>query len=141
MNPWAEWIEASADRLPLSADRFDVIVAETLFSSLPTPSLERGVANEIGRVIAPGGRLVWYDLRVGNPANSAVHGIDRSRLVQLFPGWTLELSSMTLLPPLARRLSTLMPVLYPLLERLPVLRSHYVGVLRPPAGADMSRPG
>lgn len=140
-QPWAKWIQASADRLPLPARRFDVIVTETLFSSLPTPAFEQAVAAEIARVIAPRGRLVWYDLRFGNPANAAVHGVDHSRLRKLFPDWRREIGSMTVLPPLARRLGPLTPLLYPLLESLRPLRSHHVGVLRPPPTADTSRRG
>ncbi len=73
--PWASWVEASADRLPLADGSFDVVVASTLFSSLPSRALEEAVAGEVTRVLRADGWLVWYDLRFDNPFNRAVHGI------------------------------------------------------------------
>lgn len=131
--PWGDFFEASADRLPFGEGTFDVVVASTLFSSLPSRGLEDGVASEIAHVLRPSGWLIWYDLRYGNPANRSVHGLGRGDLRSLFPGWIMELHSMTLLPPLARRLGPLTGVLYGPLHALPFLRSHLIGRLRPPA--------
>lgn len=128
--PWASWVEASADRLPFADASFDVVVASTLFSSLPSRALEDAVAAEIARVLRPGGWLVWYDLRYDNPFNRAVHGIGTGRLAELFPGWKLEVRSMTLLPPLARRLGPLTRLFYRPLERMLPLRSHHLGRLQ-----------
>lgn len=136
-RPWARWIEASVDRLPLADASFDVVVASTLFSSLPTSELEHRTAAEIARVIKPGGWVVWYDLRYDNPRNSAVHGLTPSAVSRLFPNWRIELASITLLPPLARRLGMATPVLYPVLHALAPLRSHLVGRLqRTPTAID-----
>jgi SAM-dependent methyltransferase len=132
-HPWARFLEAAADSLPFADQTFDVAVAATLFSSLPSPEMELDVASEIRRVLRPGGWLIWYDLRYGNPANRSVHGLGRARLQTLFPGWNRQLRSMTLLPPIARRLSRATPVLYPMLEAVPPLRSHLIGRLRRPS--------
>jgi ubiquinone/menaquinone biosynthesis C-methylase UbiE len=129
---WGVFFEASADRLPFGDAAFDVVVASTLFSSLPSSELESAVATEVGRVLAPGGWLVWYDLRYGNPSNQSVHGVDAKALRALFPRWSSELRSLTLLPPIARRLGLTTAVLYGPLEWLPVLRSHLIGRLRRP---------
>lgn len=131
-RPWANWIEASADHLPLEDASFDMALAATLFSSLPTPELEHAVASEIGRVLRPNGWLIWYDLRYANPRNAAVHGIKQPTLQRLFPGWRQELVSITLVPPLARRLGSTTPLTYPLLLKVPFLRSHLIGRLRRP---------
>ena len=57
----------------------------------------------------------------------------RRRLAGLFPGWHARLQLVTLLPPLARRLGILTPVLYPVLATLRPLRTHWLGLLeRPP---------
>ncbi|MBW3633528.1 MAG: class I SAM-dependent methyltransferase [Chloroflexi bacterium] len=137
--PWATWVEASADELPFEDGSFDVVVASTLFSSLPSADLEARVAAEIGRVLCPGAWLLWYDLRYDNPANRGVHGIDRRRLRVLFPGWSAQIRTMTLLPPVARRLGRLTAVFYRPLEALPLLRSHFVGRIRRP-GAVLTAP-
>ena len=130
--PWASWVEASADRLPFADGSFDVIVASTLFSSLPSRTLEEAVAREVTRVLRADGWLVWYDLRFDNPFNRAVHGIGARRFADLFPGWRTEVRSVTLLPPLARRLGRATSLLYGPLERIPLLRSHLLGRLRRP---------
>ena len=131
-SPWATFVVGSADRVQQPDATFDVAVASTLFSSLPTDDLEAGVANEVHRLLRPGGWLIWYDLRYSNPRNPAVHGVSPARLRRLFPGWRTELRSMTLLPPVARRLGPLVPVAYGVLELIPTLRSHLVGRLRKP---------
>ena len=128
--PWANFVEASADRLPFDAATFDAVIASTLFSSLPSAELERAVAAEIGRVLNGGGWLIWYDLRYGNPANPSVHGLPPKDIESLFPGWTVELESITVLPPLARHLGVLTHALYGPLHALPFLRSHLAGRLR-----------
>ena len=130
--PDAQLVVGSADALPFDDHSFDVVTAITLMSSLPTDPMETTAAREIARVTRQGGWLVWFDLRYNNPTNPAVHGIDGRRLETLFPGWGQELRSSTVLPPLARRLGPSTPVLYPLLELVPPLRSHLIGRLQCP---------
>jgi SAM-dependent methyltransferase len=129
---WAKWVVGSADALSLPERSMHAIVAETLFSSLPSRAMEQDVAAEFARVLKPGGWLIWYDLRHDSPRNSSVHGIQAADLAELFPGWSLKLDTVTLVPPLARRLGRSSPVLYPLLHTLPFLRSHLIGRLRRP---------
>ena len=127
------FLVGSAAALPFPDGSFDVVSAITLFSSIPSEAMEAAAATEIGRVLRPGGWLVWYDLRYGNPRNPAVHGVPVRRLGELFPGWARELRSLTVAPPLARRLGRLTPVAYPILHAIPPMRSHLVGRLRCPA--------
>jgi ubiquinone/menaquinone biosynthesis C-methylase UbiE len=130
--PDATFDVGSADALPFDAGSFDVASALTLFSSISDPTMEEVAAREIGRVMRPGGWLVWFDLRYDNPWNPAVHALSRTRIARLFPGWHAELRSTTLIPPIARRLGRTSPVLYPLLHAIPPLRSHLIGRLRCP---------
>ena len=130
--PGAVFHVASADQVPLPAASCDVVIAQVLFSSLPSPQLELGVASEVSRLLKPGGWLVWMDIRYSNPANAAVHGISAARLSSLFPSWKADLASVGLIPPVARRLGPAAGILYPLLSTVPALRSHLVGRLRRP---------
>lgn len=129
----ASFVVASADALDEPDSHFDAVVAAVLFSSLPSNELERAVAREIARVLRPGGSLIWYDMRYPSPRNAAVHAMPRSRVRRLFSGWPARLESLTLLPPLARRLGAATRTLYPRLHRLPLLRSHLAGRLQKPA--------
>ena len=132
-TPGATFLACSATAMPLDTASFGLVTAITLFSSLPTHELEAMVASEVARVLRPGGWLVWYDLRVGNPSNAAVHGLSSRRIGELFPGWRRELTSITLVPPVARRLGRTTPVLYPLMHALPLARTHLVGRLQRPS--------
>lgn len=132
-HPWAEFLVGSADDVPRDDGSFDVVVAQVLFSSLPSRRLEESVAREIGRLLGPDGWLVWLDIRYDNPTNRAVHGLSRQRISNLFPDWSTELELAGLLPPVARRLGPTARLSYPALSAVPPLRSHLVGRLRRPA--------
>ena len=84
----------------------------------------------LARVLRVGGGVLWYDFRFNNPANRNVRGMGRRSIIRLFPNFELRLQSLTLLPPLARRLGPLTSVLYPALARLPFLRTHWLGLLK-----------
>lgn len=131
--PWASFVQASGDDLPFPDAGLDVVVASALFSSFPSARLEAAVAAEIARVLRPGGRLLWYDLRVDNPWNRGVHGIGAARLRELFPGWRMKLRRITLAPPISRRLGPMTRVAYPVLHWIPLLRSHLTGSLQRPS--------
>lgn len=132
-NPTADFLVGSADEIPLPDESVDVVVAQVLFSSLPSTSLEQAVASDVGRVLRSGGWLIWMDMRYSNPSNDAVHGLSRQRIEGLFPGWRAELTTAGLIPALARALGRSAPVTYPILTRVPFLRSHIVGRLLRPA--------
>lgn len=134
--PGAAFLVASADALPFEDSSFDAVVARLLFSSLPSPELERAVAREVARVLRPGGWLVWLDIRYPNPTNREVHAIPESRIRHLFEGWAIDVASAGLIPPLARRFGALTPIAYPLLSALPFLRSHVVGRLSRPRDVE-----
>jgi len=125
-------VVGSADEIPFDDGTFDVTAAITLFSSLPSSRMESAVAAEISRVTRSRGYLLWYDIRYPNPWNASVHAVPSGRIHELFPGWTGELRSSTLLPPVARRLARSTPVLYPVLHALRPFRSHLIGRLQKP---------
>ncbi len=123
---------ANGESLPFPPDRFDLVMAYTLFSSILDATMVGNVATEITRVLRPGGAVLWYDFRYDNPGNPNVHGMTQGQIGSLFPSLRATLRSITLLPPLARRLGRLTPALYPVLGRVPPLRTHYLGLLVKP---------
>jgi ubiquinone/menaquinone biosynthesis C-methylase UbiE len=132
--PEASFMLEPADQLPFADDHFHVILASTLFSSLVDDAYACSVAAELIRVLEPGGRLVCYDVRYPNPTNPHTRAMSHRRLRRLFPEpLVLErLQSVTLLPPLARRLGRLTRIAYAPLHRIPPLRSHYLAVVTKP---------
>jgi ubiquinone/menaquinone biosynthesis C-methylase UbiE len=130
-QPAIRFIQGNADHLEFPDGTFDLALASTVFSSI----LNDGdrVAGEIARVLKPGGALLWYDFRYRNPRNPHVRGMPKTRVRALFPGFAVHLRTTTVLPPLARRLGRWTATLYPVLSWIPMLRTHYVGLLiKPP---------
>lgn len=111
----------------------DLVLLYTVLTSILDAGMARRVAAEVDRVLVPGGAVVWYDFRVANPRNPHVRGVGRAEIARLFPGYALHLRSLTVLPPLARRLGRAVRWAYPALARVPALRTHYLGLLRKPA--------
>src|SRR5262249_39356732 len=109
---------------------FDIVTVFTVFSSILDRRMAENVARDISRVLANGGAIVWYDMRYPNPANRNVRPMSNARIRELFPSFEPELESLTVLPPVARRLGSGIDTIYPLLAGVPILRSHYLGLLR-----------
>lgn len=131
---------ANAERLDFDDRAIDLVLLYTVFSSILDQTMARNVACEIDRVLAPGGAVLWYDFRYDNPRNPHVRGMTREKIRRLFPEFHLDLQNITVLPPLARRLGRLTPMLYPLLARIPALCTHYLGLLaRPGTGGGGRR--
>lgn len=131
--PQLEFRAGNAERLDFEDASFELTVAFTVFSSILDPSMASNVAREIVRVLKPGGGLLWYDFRYDNPRNKDVKGVSERRLRELFPRLAGEVYTLTVLPPLVRRLGPLTPAAYRVLAAAPPLRSHLMGLLRKPA--------
>jgi ubiquinone/menaquinone biosynthesis C-methylase UbiE len=123
---------ASAHELPFSDEKFDVVLQSTVFTSILDPDLKRRVATEMMRVVKRKGFILWYDYHVNNPWNSDVRGVTRREINRLFPNCRIELRRITLAPPLARWITPRFWLLACLLEKIPLLCSHYLGVIRKP---------
>jgi ubiquinone/menaquinone biosynthesis C-methylase UbiE len=123
---------ANAEALPFADGAFDLVLVFTVFSSILNRQMAANICHEINRVLTSGGAVIWYDFRVHNPLNPHVRGISRNQIRNLFPGYTLRLETISLLPPLARRLGRLTELLYAPLSSIPFLRGHYLGILTKP---------
>lgn len=132
LHPGIEFRHGNAEHLDLPEGAFDLVLAITIFSSILERSMAANVAAEIVRVMRPGGGMLWYDVRYDSASNQSVKAVTRSRVHELFPTLEGHLRTVTLLPPLARRLGPATGAAYPVLAALPPLRSHLVGLLRKP---------
>lgn len=122
----------NAEHLDFPDALFDLVLLFTVLSSILDDRMAHNLANEVRRVLKPGGAVLWYDFRYNNPWNPHVRGMTKNHIGRFFPGFEMHLRTITLLPPLARRLGRLTPVLYPLLAAIPPLRTHYLGLfIRP----------
>lgn len=125
----------NAENLPYPDSYFDIVMFFTVFSSILDSAMRHNVAAEAARVLKPGGTIVWYDLRYRNRRNPYTRPMTKSDIKNLFPFFQLNLVTVTLLPPLARRLGPFTSSLYPILATIPLLRTHFIGLLvKPPLG-------
>lgn len=123
----------SADAIPEPDGNFDLSIAFTLFSSVPDDAIAAGIARELLRITRPGGLILVYDMRRKSPRNPNVHPIKRADIQRWFPGAKLLTRSITLAPPIARRVGGFAPWLYGPLAAIPPLRTHAMTIIRRPA--------
>ena len=131
-HPGLDIREANAERLPFADGSFDIVLLFVVFSSILDAAMQRNVAGECARVLRSGGRVLWYDFRYDNPSNAHVRGVSRKDVARLFPCFTLDLRTLTVVPQLVRRLGPLTEAAYPVLAAVPPLRTYYMGLLRKP---------
>lgn len=130
---------ASGTALPFRSASFDVVLLFTVLSSVLDEHIVSGIEAELRRVLAPGGAVIVYDMRLPSPTNHAVRPLTARRLDRLFPTWERTSTSCTLLPPLARRVAATPGGTYSALAAVPLLRSHLMSVLQP-GRPEWSRP-
>jgi SAM-dependent methyltransferase len=121
---------ASAASLPYPDRSFNVILQSMVFSSVLDQRVRQLIAGEMLRVLAPRGVILWYDFFLDNPRNPDVRGVKRRDVETIFPGCEVEFSRVTLAPPLARAVAPYSTIACQLLELVPVLRTHHLGVIR-----------
>ncbi|HYJ86502.1 MAG TPA: class I SAM-dependent methyltransferase [Pyrinomonadaceae bacterium] len=127
--PAADLRTGDAVELPWDNNIFHLAVASTLFTSVLDDKVRRLMADEIVRVLAPGGALLWYDFAYDNPRNPNVRGIRRAEIRRLFPTLQGTIRKITLAPPLARLIAPRWWTLATFLEAFPPLRTHLIAVL------------
>ena len=116
-----------ATRLNFEDNSFDLVLQFTVFTSILDPEMKRAIAQEMTRVLKPGGSILWYDYFVSNPRNPDVRGVTANEIAELFPDLNIILQRITLAPPLGRVVGPTSAGLYRALSRCKFLCTHYLG--------------
>ena len=122
--PWVRWMVGDAARLPIVDGGVDLVFQSVMISTVLDEDLRGAIFREVARVLKPGGAFVSYDMRYPNPWNRDHRPLRAASLRRAFPGWKVQMSSVTLLPPLARKLAPISTALFLAAEAVPPLRSH-----------------
>jgi SAM-dependent methyltransferase len=118
---------------------FKVVMQSTVFTSILDDVFQRTLANEMWRLVAPGGGVLWIDFVYDNPRNPDVRGVKLDRVRELFPNSPARVWRVGLAPPIARAVTRVHPSLYGALNILPFLRTHIVAWIPKPAAHEAPR--
>jgi len=121
---------ASGRALPFRSASFDLVLQFMAFTSILDADFRRRVADEMVRVLAPEGAILWYDFCVPNPRNPDLRPVRAAEVRALFPDCLVELHRVTLATPVTRLVAPFSRALCGLLNLFPPLRTHYLGVIR-----------
>ena len=125
-------IEGDATQADIPPGSQHLVLQSTVFSSLLDTATRTALAAAMWRWLAPGGAVLWYDLRVNNPRNADVRGVQLTEVRALFPQARVHARRVTLAPPLARAVCRVSSSLYPLLNAVPFLRTHVLAWIEKP---------
>jgi ubiquinone/menaquinone biosynthesis C-methylase UbiE len=120
----------NAEAMDFADEQFDLVVLSTVLSSILDDRMRRNVVAEVMRVTAQRGAVLIYDFRVPSPTNRQVRALSRRDLGRLFAGWHLQARSLTVVPPVTRRLGRATERMYGWLAAMPFLRTHNMVLLR-----------
>jgi ubiquinone/menaquinone biosynthesis C-methylase UbiE len=130
LNPNIDFRCGDASNLPYENNFFDIVMQFTVFTSVLDSQMKEKIASEMLRVVKTDGTIIWYDYFVNNPWNPDVKGVKKKEIQELFPNCVLSLKRVTLAPPIVRTLVPVSPFLCLILEKIPFLLTHYLGVIR-----------
>jgi len=127
--PGVHWHLGTLDAMPQAG--FDLVTAQTVFSSVLDPSLRRELAAQMWRALRPGGWCLVFDFRYDNPRNRNVRKVTRAELESWWFGSGERYRSLVLAPPIHRVLAGAPWLVCELLTAVaPMLRSHFMYVVR-----------
>jgi len=129
--PAGHFVSGDASRLPYPTDSFGLVYQAMALSSMPSRTMRAQVAAEMARVVRPDGLIVSYDF-AWNPINRDTVGIGSRELRRLFPGASIEVHRVTLIPPVARWVGDRSEHALRILSRAPFLRTHRVAMIDVP---------
>lgn len=142
--PWKKWCQIKPDTgitfihkptqdVDLPPRSFDIVHQSMMLSSIVDRGMRIRSAEVLWQLLRPGGILISYDFWL-NPLNPDTVGITRRELRSLFPQSREVYSrSITLAPPLGRKLTFLGESTVLALEKLRIMNTHLLIALERPS--------
>lgn len=120
----------NAEELAYPDKFFDIITQSTTFTSILDTKMRKGIATEMLRVLKANGVIIWHDYRFDNPFNPDVKGIGKKEIENLFRDCQFDFRLMNLNPLIARPLSKFSWRLCKILEKIPILKTHWLVTIK-----------
>jgi ubiquinone/menaquinone biosynthesis C-methylase UbiE len=130
LNPNVDFRCGDAADLPYEDSSFDIVTQFTVFTSIIDTGMKSSIAKEMLRILTPDGIVIWYDYHMNNPKNPDVRGIKKREIYELFPDCEIYLKRVTLAPPVSRVIASFSIILCQVLEKIPLMCTHYLGVIK-----------
>jgi SAM-dependent methyltransferase len=130
MHEGVDFRLGNAVDLPWANGSMDVVMQFTCLSSVLDEEAREAIAQEMLRVLKPGGGILSFDF-VWNPNNRDTVGIGSNRLKGLFPGARINTRRVFLAPPIARKLLPQLRLLTTILDAIPWLCFHRIALIKP----------
>ena len=132
LPPALSLLRGDATQAEIASGSIDLVLQSTVFTSLLQADARAALAAAMWRWVKPGGGVLWYDFTVDNPRNPDVRGVPVKAIRALFPQGHFTIQRVTLAPPFARAVCRIHPLLYPLFNALPPLRTHVLAWIEKP---------
>lgn len=127
LMPGVDFRVASGYSIPYADASMDLVSAHTVFSSILDGQSRKAMAEEMARVLKPRGKIFIYDYRISDPSNRDTIGIGKVEIGRLFPSFNVERRTLTLAPPIFRRIAPWSTLLGHIIEScFPFLRTHAI---------------
>lgn len=131
LTPQMDLRQATGWAIPYPDASMDMLTAHTVFSSILQPDARAQLAQEMRRVVKPGGVVMVYDFRISDPRNHDTTGITPAEVRRLFAGMPAQVRWLTLPPIITRKVAPISPFLALLMEWImPWLRTHRMYLLK-----------
>lgn len=142
-EPWRDWHQADpgteitfihkpTHELDFAPQSFDVVHQSMMLSSIVDPDARTRAAEVLWSLLRPNGILISYDFWL-NPLNPNTVDIHWAELRRLFPhSRKVYARSLTLAPPLGRKLTMLRKPFLLALEKLRFMNTHLLVALKRP---------
>lgn len=116
--------------LPFPSNSFDLVLQYTAISSVLDASTRQMILTNMYRVLKPDGLILSYDFWL-NPTNKQTRGLRMDEIRASLPTCKINYRTITLAPPIARRIVPISWWLGIFLENLVLLNTHHLVAIRP----------
>lgn len=130
LSPHISVQQCNAENIPFPDRHFDIVMQMVVFTSILDYATKERIAEEMLRVLKDDGVIMWFDFRYNNPWNPDVKGIKKNELLSLFKGCVFDFKSIELAPPITKLLARYSIAACCMLEKIPLLRTHYLTIIR-----------